>query len=291
MRFRRHTLARASAGARIFVIGLAQKVLIADQVAILADVIFDATRHPSLFEAWIGTLSYTVQIYYDFAGYSNMAIGIGVMFGFTLPRNFRLPYRSQSITEFWRRWHISLSSWLRDYVYIPLGGNRYGALRIYRNLISVFLLCGLWHGASWNFVVWGLWHGIFLVLERLGVMGWTKHTGVFGRRIYTLLVVMGGWIVFRANDLGAARRVIEGAFGKNGVGPIGFNLHGVLSPIALTALSVGFMLCLLPASVSLLRPGVRFAAVFDRAWTLALLLAAVLFVASGTFSPFLYFRF
>ena len=201
LRFRRHTLARASAGARIFVIGLAQKVLIADQVATIADVVFDTTRHPSLFEAWIGTLSYTVQIYFDFAGYSNMAIGMGVMFGFTLPQNFRLPYRSQSITEFWRRWHMSLSSWLRDYVYIPLGGNRYGALSTYRNLISVFLLCGLWHGASWNFVIWGLWHGIFLVLERLGIMGWTEHIGVFGRRVYALSVVTGGWIVFRANDL------------------------------------------------------------------------------------------
>ena len=152
LRARRHSLLRSAAGLRIFVIGLAQKVLIADQVARIADTVFDRLIHPSLAEAWTGLLAYTIQIYFDFAGYSSMAIGLGLMLGFTLPRNFRLPYASLSITEFWRRWHMSLSAWLRDYLYIPLGGSRNGALKTYRNLVTVFLVCGLWHGANWTFV-------------------------------------------------------------------------------------------------------------------------------------------
>ena len=166
---RRFTLGRASVGARIFIIGLAQKVLVADVVAKLVQVAFDQLPHRSLVEAWIGLIAYTIQIYFDFAGYSNMAIGLGLMLGFTFPRNFRMPYTSLSITEFWRRWHMSLSSWLRDYLYIPLGGNRGGNAQTYRNLIMVFLLCGLWHGANWTFVLWGAWHGAFLVIERLGL--------------------------------------------------------------------------------------------------------------------------
>ena len=166
---RRFTLGRASVGARIFIIGLAQKVLVADVVAPLVQVAFNTVPHRSMAEAWIGLISYTVQIYFDFAGYSNMAIGLGIVLGFTFPRNFRMPYTSLSITEFWRRWHMSLSSWLRDYLYIPLGGNRGTDAQTYRNLIMVFLLCGLWHGANWTFVLWGVWHGAFLVIERLGL--------------------------------------------------------------------------------------------------------------------------
>ena len=166
---RRFTLGRASVGARIFIVGLAQKVLVADVVAPLVQVTFDQVHDRSLIEAWIGLTAYTVQIYFDFAGYSNMAIGLGIVLGFTFPRNFRMPYTSLSITEFWRRWHMSLSSWLRDYLYIPLGGNRGSNAQTYRNLVMVFLLCGLWHGANWTFVLWGAWHGAFLVIERLGL--------------------------------------------------------------------------------------------------------------------------
>ena len=166
---RRFTLARISVGARIFIVGLAQKVLVADVVAPLVQVAFDQAHHRSMLEAWIGLVAYTIQIYFDFAGYSNMAIGLGIVLGFTFPRNFRMPYTSLSITEFWRRWHMSLSSWLRDYLYIPLGGSRGGNAQTYRNLVMVFLLCGLWHGANWTFVLWGAWHGAFLVIERLGL--------------------------------------------------------------------------------------------------------------------------
>ena len=150
---RRLSLSHASVGARIFIVGLAQKVLVADVVAPLAQVAFDHIPHRSMIEAWIGLAAYSVQIFFDFAGYSNMAIGMGIVLGFTFPRNFRMPYTSLSITEFWPRWHMSLSSWLRDYLYIPLGGNRGSDIQTYRNLVMVFLLCGLWHGANWTFVL------------------------------------------------------------------------------------------------------------------------------------------
>jgi alginate O-acetyltransferase complex protein AlgI len=191
---RRATLGRASVGARIFIVGLAQKVLVADVVAPLARVAFDQSPHRELAEAWIGLTAYTVQIYFDFAGYSNMAIGLGIVLGFTFPRNFCMPYTSLSITEFWRRWHMSLSSWLRDYLYIPLGGNRGTDLQTYRNLVTVFVLCGAWHGANWTFVLWGVWHGSFLVLERLGLGSLLAPISVWLRWVYALLAVMGGWV-------------------------------------------------------------------------------------------------
>ena len=153
---------------RRFVIGLAKKVLIANVVAGPADKIFALPAGElSTGHAWLGIVCYTLQIYFDFSGYSDMAIGLGRMFGFRFPENFRWPYVATSVTAFWRRWHISLSTWFRDYLYIPLGGNRVSPARRYVNLVTVFFLCGLWHGASWNFVIWGLWHGAFLVIERL----------------------------------------------------------------------------------------------------------------------------
>src|SRR5947208_3765821 len=155
-------------GVRRFVIGLAKKVLIANVVAGPADAIFGMpAAQLSAAHAWLGIVCYTLQIYFDFSGYSDMAIGLGRMFGFRFPENFRWPYIAASVQEFWRRWHISLSTWFRDYLYVPLGGNRVPPARTYRNLVTIFFLCGLWHGASWNFVLWGLWHGAFLVVERV----------------------------------------------------------------------------------------------------------------------------
>jgi alginate O-acetyltransferase complex protein AlgI len=300
---RRHTLARASAGARIFVFGLAQKVLVADQVAHLADTVFDKIVHPSLIEAWTGLAAYTVQIYFDFAGYSNMAIGLGICLGFTLPRNFRLPYTAVSITDFWRRWHMSLSSWLRDYLYIPLGGNRYGALKTYRNLFTVFLLCGLWHGASWNFVLWGAWHGLFLTLERMGLGRLLARLYRPFASAYTLLVVMLGWVLFRAPSLKAARTIYQSLIGLHGLSGIDFDMHLALDPLAVTALAAGCALALLrprPRLGRLLAPrGGGFVlqgraiavAAADTGFVFALLLLAMVSVAAGTYSPFLYFRF
>jgi alginate O-acetyltransferase complex protein AlgI len=288
---RRHTLGRASAGARIFVIGLAQKVLIADVVSPVVEAVFDQTPAPTLADSWLGLLSYTIQIYFDFAGYSNMAIGLALCLGIGLPRNFRMPYGSQSITEFWHRWHISLSSWLRDYLYIPLGGSRGGVLSTYRNLATVFLLCGLWHGASWNFVLWGVWHGSFLIFERLGFTGVLSRVSPVVRSIYVLFAVMGGWVLFRARDLSSAGDMYAGLVGLNDAHALSFKIHLVLQPAFFVALVAGCALSTLALPMKLpniLRPILP---ITDAAWSFGLMVLVVVSAAVGTYSPFLYFRF
>ena len=186
-------------GVRRFVGGFAKKMIIANVVAVPTDKIFalDSSQLTTPL-AWMAVICYTLQIYFDFSGYSDMAVGLGKMFGFTFLENFNFPYVSQSIKDFWRRWHISLSSWFRDYLYIPLGGNRCPAWRNHLNLVIVFFLCGLWHGASWTFVIWGLYHGLFLVLERTRFGAWIDVLPRPLRHAYTLLVVMVGWVLFRA---------------------------------------------------------------------------------------------
>ena len=288
---RRQTLGRASVGARIFIIGLAQKVLIADVVAPLAQVAFDHVPHRTMPEAWIGLLAYTVQIYFDFAGYSNMAIGLGIVLGFTFPRNFLLPYTSLSITEFWRRWHMSLSSWLRDYLYIPLGGNRGSNLQTYRNLVTVFVLCGVWHGANWTFVLWGFWHGAFLVLERLGLKRRLARVPVWTRWLYALIAVMGGWVLFRAADLSTALDYYASLVGRNGVGDVSFDMHDALNDRAITTLVIGCGLAVLPRWLPRLSAPLAVRAAGDFAWTFALLIFSMVTVAAGAYSPFLYFKF
>jgi alginate O-acetyltransferase complex protein AlgI len=205
---RAHTLDKFSWGVALFMLGFAKKVLLADVVAPVADAVF-AAESPGTLEAWFGAVAYTFQLYFDFSAYSEMAIGVGLMLGFECPRNFAAPYRADSFGDFWRRWHISLSSWLRDYLYIPLGGNRAGLGRTYSNLMVVFLLCGLWHGAGWTFIVWGAWHGFWLVVER-----------VFGRRpLYvalpapaqvaaTFLLITVGWVIFRSASVAEAGRML-----------------------------------------------------------------------------------
>src|SRR6476646_10443526 len=180
-------------GVRRFVLGLGKKLLIANTLGGTADAIFGLPgAELGAATAWLGLVCYTLQIYFDFSGYSDMAIGLMRVFGFRILENFDYPYLSRSIREFWRRWHISLSSWFLDYLYVPLGGNRHGTALAYRNLVIVFLLCGLWHGASWPFVLWGIWHGLFLVAERAGVGRMLERLGPVSH-VYALLVVMGGW--------------------------------------------------------------------------------------------------
>ena len=192
-------------GVRRFTGGLAKKMLIANVVAVPVDKIFALpARELTPPVAWLAVVCYTLQIYFDFSGYSDMAVGLGKMFGFTFIENFNFPYTSQSIRDFWRRWHISLSTWFRDYLYIPMGGNRCAVWRTHLNLVIVFFLCGLWHGASWTFVVWGLYHGIFLVLERTRFGNWLDALPRPLRHIYTLLVVMVGWVLFRADNFALA---------------------------------------------------------------------------------------
>ena len=288
---RRFTLGRVSVGARIFIVGLAQKVLVADVVAPLVQVAFDQAPNRSLVEAWIGLISYTIQIYFDFAGYSNMAIGLGIVLGFTFPRNFRMPYTSLSITEFWRRWHISLSSWLRDYLYIPLGGNRGGNAQTYRNLVMVFLLCGLWHGANWTFVLWGAWHGAFLVIERLGLQSILARLATPVRWAYALLAVMGGWVLFRAANLAEAGSYYASLIGRHGVAELSFDMHDALSERAIVTLVIGCVLAVLPRWLPRLPAPLILRASADVTMTFALLVFSMITVAAGAYSPFLYFRF
>ena len=217
LRSRVPTLDDIAAGIERCVIGLAKKLLIADTCGRVADAAFSLSgAEVSWLAAWAGTVCYVLQIYYDFSGYSDMAIGLGRIFGFPFPENFNYPYISRSVREFWRRWHMTLSGWFRDYLYIPLGGNRKGPLRTYVNLLLVFALCGFWHGASWMFVLWGLYHGFFLVLERrsdfpAGRPRWLQH-------LYTIVVFMFGWVIFRAEN---PAQLLAFAKGLCGLTPLG----------------------------------------------------------------------
>ncbi|OYW58769.1 MAG: acyltransferase [Azorhizobium sp. 32-67-21] len=289
---RRTTWGRFSAGARIFAIGLAWKVLIADEVAPLVMSIFDGTTSPTLLEAWLGVYAYAIQIYFDFGGYSAMAVGLGVMVGFTLPRNFRIPYAALSLTDFWRRWHMSLSSWLRDYVYIPLGGNRLGEARTYANLWSVFLLCGLWHGASWNFVIWGAHHGAFLVIERAGLKRWLDRAPRAVAHLYTVVVVLLGWVWFRAETFDGALDLFAGLFGLNGIGGLSFPLAFGLYPLSVAALVAGGLIGFW--KWPRLRLSARWRPVVaagDYVMVAAVLLLSIIWIGGGPAAPFLYYRF
>ena len=286
-------------GARRFIIGLGKKVLIANVVASTADRIFAMPAvEMTAGHAWLAIVCYTIQIYFDFSGYSDMAIGLGRMFGFRFPENFLWPYISESIQEFWRRWHITLSSWFRDYVYIPLGGSRVSPTRTYINLWSIFFLCGLWHGASWTFVVWGLFHGTFLVLERLGLAEVMRHLRPTVRHVYTMAVVMVGWVFFRADSLAAAIAFLKVMTGLTTPQPTPLGLSWYLTPeltLALIAGAIGSM-PIVPVieqwRESLGAPVV--ASVLDVAAGLALSLVlafSVIQCAAGSYNPFIYFRF
>jgi alginate O-acetyltransferase complex protein AlgI len=298
-------------GVERFVVGLSKKVLIANVVAGPADRIFGMPlAELSAAHAWLGVLCYTLQIYFDFSGYSDMAIGLGRMFGFRFPENFRWPYIAGSVQEFWRRWHISLSTWFRDYLYLPLGGSRVSTARTYGNLVTVFFFCGLWHGASWTFVVWGLWHGAFLVVERAarpsthpparplaearaGVLAWP-----IWRHAYALLVVMIGWVFFRADSLAGAVAFLKAMAGVGASAPTPFPLGFYLTPelwIALLAGMLGSTPWVPGLAAWLARrrgPALRSGASALATVTLiALLGLSVMQMAARTYNPFIYFRF
>lgn len=293
-------------GLLFFAVGLSQKILFANNVAGVADGIF-ALPEDSLSTtlAWSGALAYTLQIYFDFAGYSNMAIGLGLMMGFKFPHNFNYPYISQSITEFWRRWHMSLSSWFRDYLYIPLGGNRHGAWITYRNLLIVFLLCGLWHGASWTFVAWGLYHGILLVIERLGLSSTLAAAPRVLRHLYALVAIVVGWVLFRAETFSQASAFLGHMFwlspsSSDAPGVLEFANHqqmtfaalGIFAATPLARNLVSRVITDRNASVprrggdtSLKRR------TLDLGFAIGLIALCSLYVASNTYNPFIYFRF
>ena len=289
-------------GIRRFVIGFAKKMLIANTVAGPADQIFAMpAAELTAGHAWLAVVCYTLQIYFDFSGYSDMAIGLGRMFGFRFPENFRYPYIASSVQDFWRRWHMSLSAWFRDYVYVPLGGNRAGTSRLYVNLITVFFLCGLWHGASWTFVIWGLFHGAFLVMERLGLARAVQSMWTPLRHAYLLVVVMIGWVFFRAETLPAALGVLTAMSGLGHPQPTIYDVTWYLTPEVVAVIVAGVVAAtpVGPALARTLWPEqdgerVRLAWLPSAAVTaglFVLLAASVMLSAARTYNPFIYFRF
>lgn len=288
-----------SFGAWLFILGLFKKIFIADQLAPLAAGLFDVQGAVHLAEGWLGALAYTFQLYFDFSGYSDMAIGLGLMLGFRFPINFNSPYKSVSIGDFWRRWHISLSHFLRDYVYIPLGGSRAGRRRTVISLGLTFFLCGLWHGAGWVFVVWGMYHGA-LVIGRDLWRWWVRvriPTGLSW--LLTMLAVVVGWVVFRSPDLARAGEILSGMVGLNGLGP-GFEafystIGGLKLPVfvveqggmrVLGMVALAFCLAVFGPNSTELKKS------FHPVWGLGLGLTAALVVLNlAKETPFLYFQF
>ena len=279
-----------------FIRGLAKKVIVANIAALIADQVFSLPGNEiSVISAWLGIFCYTIQIYFDFSGYSDMAIGLGKMFGFHFKENFNYPYISRSIQEFWRRWHISLSTWFRDYLYIPLGGNRKGRGRTYFNLIFVFFVTGLWHGASWNFIFWGLFHGLFLIMERSKFFNIQKWPVVL-QHFYVLAVVIMGWVFFRAETMTEAFQYIRSMAGFNE----GDNVNAL---IYVNAYSITILILAIIFSM----PTRRFANAYVKKSTstyfgnlyptgiyffyIALFMLTLIELAQSSYNPFIYFRF
>ena len=280
-------------GVKFFVKGLAKKVLLANNIGMAYTAIsaLPADKFSAL-AAWIGAVAYTFQIYFDFSGYSDMAIGLGKMFGFTFMMNFDHPYISSSITEFWRRWHISLSTWFREYVYIPLGGNREGTAKAIRNLFIVWTLTGFWHGAAWNFVVWGLYYGVLLVLEKYVLHPVIERLPGAVRHIYALFFVVIGWVIFAAPSLSSAVHYIHVMFGGGTAadGSAGvYYLYNYLIILILCALCSG------PGVTASLNRCIvareRRKRIFVIALYIAAFICSIAFLVNATYNPFLYFRF
>lgn len=305
---RRHTLEQLANGLRRFIIGLSKKLLIADVCGSVVTLIYSAER--SVLDsrtAWLAAVCYLIQIYFDFSGYSDMAIGLGLCFGFHFKENFNYPYISSSIQEFWRRWHISLSTWFREYLYIPLGGNRKGKAKTYRNKLIVFFCTGLWHGANWTFIIWGLWHGFFIVTEDaakklfgLGKHGKNRRNPVETvlKHLYTLLVVLIGFVIFRADNMGQAFSMIGAMFsGIRASAQTGLLLAQCLTPLTMFALLFGLV-----GSTPVLPMVCRKAEqqtgsvyvclrVLSYVGALILLLVDILHLSAASYVPFIYFQF
>ena len=300
---RETSLNNFSSGVERFIIGLAKKSIIANTTAMAADAIWaNGATGNSWSVAWVGSIAYMLQIYFDFSGYSDMAIGLGRMFGFHFNENFNLPYISKNITEFWRRWHISLSSWFRDYVYIPLGGNR---KHVYLNLSIVFLLTGIWHGASWHFILWGIWNGAFILIERVS-RNRSKKKGIdpdAGKpmlltclsKVFTLFIVNLGWVLFRAPDTKQAIQYAATMFGIIQPERVGFTIFWYLDRWTLTIMLLGILFAssiptMIGAMIASHVPE-RVVTIVKYTLLLALLYMSMLRIVSGTYNPFIYFQF
>lgn len=289
------TFDKVSYGVKRFIVGLAKKMLLANTLGAVADRIFDlpvVEASPQV--AWIGAIFYSLQLFYDFSGYSDMAIGLGSIFGFKFLENFNYPYISKSITEFWRRWHISLSTWFKEYLYIPLGGNRKGKVRTYVNLFLVFLATGFWHGASWNFIFWGLWHGVFIIFEKM--TGWHKESksrivsGV--QHIYTIFVFVIGWVMFRAENMSYATDYIKNMFGLVKEHTAVNDLSYYLDNVEMLALMAG-VLCAMPVFNKILyvKYEHKVLRTLINVWLFILFVVSSATIAASTYNPFIYFRF
>lgn len=290
---RRQNLSEVAEGFRRFCMGLSKKVLISNTVALAADAVFTLpVSRVNILTAWIGAIAYLLQIYYDFSGYSDMAIGLGKMFGFHFKENFRYPYASTSIQDFWRRWHISLSTWFKEYLYIPLGGNRKGKIRTCVNKMVVFFCTGLWHGASWTFVVWGLYHGMFLMIESL--LPRRKKAPAFLGHLYALLVVTVGFVLFRADTLSQGLAIIGAMFTGFSFGEEMMSTAVLqLTPLFLFMTAAG-IICAAPWKEWLEKSGRKLLPLvegFSYPISIALLILCVLSLSGGTYNPFIYFRF
>lgn len=294
---RRESAALFASGVRRFVIGLGKKVLLANNIGAVWELISGQNpRELSVLSAWIGLLAFTFQIYFDFSGYSDMAIGLGRMFGFHFMENFNYPYTALSVTDFWRRWHISLSTWFREYVYIPLGGNRCGRIKQLRNLMTVWLLTGIWHGASWNFVVWGLYFGILLTVEKLFLLRLLDKAPKIIRRAYTMLTVMAGWAVFAFDSLGSGLsylRALTGGFGQAFTDSSGIYLlyTNAILILLLTAASSTLPMRLYRSVKQRLSSAPTLLGAAETIPLLLIFICSVAYLVDASYNPFLYFRF
>ncbi|CAG7839733.1 alginate regulatory protein [Clostridium novyi B str. ATCC 27606] len=291
---RKETLGMFGDGVELFITGLGKKVLLANNIGLLwSSIKATPLWNLSVVGAWIGIIGFTFQIYFDFSGYSDMAMGLAKMFGFNLMKNFNYPYISKSITEFWRRWHISLGSWFRDYVYIPLGGNKKGSFNQYRNLFIVWFLTGLWHGASWNFVLWGLYFGIFVTLEKIFLLKWLDKCPKIISHIYTMLLVIVGWAIFEFEDMHTCSRFIGVmfGFGKN----ILINTETMYYIYTNWILFMILIICStpLPAKIiSIIKRKIKIiGAVALPLGYVAIMFIATAYLVNDTYNPFLYFKF
>lgn len=286
------TTADFSEGVMRFVVGLGKKVLLANQMGAVWSDIYALGGDVSALMAWTGAIAYTFQIYFDFSGYSDMAIGLGRMFGFKFPENFRYPYQSVSITDFWRRWHITLSTWFKEYLYIPLGGNRRGLARQALNLLIVWSLTGFWHGAGWNFVLWGLYYFVILFIEKLFLLKALDKLPKFFRHVYALLLIIIGWVIFASDDVGVLLPYLGSMFGANGaIG--GMDVYTLLTKAVLLIIC-----CIasteLPKKLFLSAAGAmneKAAFTLKSVLTIALLALSMILLIGDSYNPFLYFRF
>ena len=295
MKKRKENMSNFAEGVKRFTIGLGKKVLLGNNIGFLFETISNTPQSDmSVLASWLGIIAYTFQIYFDFSGYSDMAIGLGKMFGFDFLENFNYPYISNSITEFWRRWHMSLSSWFRDYVYIPLGGNRKGKFRQCVNIMIVWFLTGFWHGANWNFMIWGVYFGVILLCEKLFLLKGLKKLPKAIGHIYALILIVIGWGIFAFDDFGKLSQNFKNMFGLSGIDLVNDQALSWLATYAIT-----FVILIIASTPLVKKLGaavskgfpVVYSCVVQPVMVAAILILSTAYLAGGSFNPFLYFRF